>query len=267
MGTSILKTILIYFFTLVISLSFSIMLILLPTCIHHGAVYIPGAYDTLYLSKYSPYDTIIVEVDCMEGMSPDPHSLALLQQQIEQYSNKKVVIYTNEEIEMCEVPETIIGDDLFQTIDEIQEAHRDYHTDWLFGNITVYIMYLDIEWYSETDFLTTQQEINDSLTYSIGLACAADSIIIFKEATITNNMETSVLLHEMGHIWGLDHSDETSNVMNSLFIFQGDSKIIEYPDPYDFPLNFSNEDEEHLLMSHESYRIIPIIFSNSQIHQ
>jgi len=78
------------------------------------------SYNALYLSKYSPYKTIVVEIDYQPGMEPAPETVEALQQQVEIYSGKAVLVHLNHDIEDDEVPAVIHGDDLFKTTSMLQ---------------------------------------------------------------------------------------------------------------------------------------------------
>ena len=82
MSESVLKTIVIYTLVLVIALALATLFIFIPAYVHHIESHVPGGFDSLYLSKYSPYNTIVVEVDYQPGMEPDPKAIAALQEKL-----------------------------------------------------------------------------------------------------------------------------------------------------------------------------------------
>ncbi len=262
MAESVLKTVVIYTLVLVIALALATVFIFIPAYVHHIEGHVPGGFDSLYLSKYSPYNTIVVEVDYQPGMEPDPKAIAALQEKLVLYSQKHVVMHVNQEIEYDEVPILISGNDLFDVTNTLQQAHRDYKTGWLGGNITLYIMYLDAVWQPDNSEYTSNmpayQYRTSTRVYSVGVTYAADSIIIFRNALTEEDMETTILLHELGHVWGLDHSNKPDDVMNSEFNVYNNVPQNHEPDLNRFPTNYSAEDKLRLARLHESLNILPI---------
>ncbi|MDF1558008.1 MAG: hypothetical protein P1P80_07515 [ANME-2 cluster archaeon] len=262
MTRSVIKTVVIYTVILVLALVISTLFILIPAYVHHIEGYVPGGFDTLYLSKYSPYDTIVVEVDYQPGMEPDPKAIAALKENIELYSHKHVVMHLSQDIGGEEVPLIVYGDDIFNITTRLQKAHRDHRTGWLGGNITLYIMYLDTVWQPDnSDYSSTMpayQYETISNVYSVGVTYAADSMIIFKDAITREDMETTILLHELGHVWGLGHSNGSENVMNSKFNVFKDAPPDHNPVSNNFPTEYSSEDKLRLARLYESPHILPI---------
>lgn len=253
MGESVLKTLVIYTATLVIAVA----LILVPVYVHYGEIHIPGSYNALYLSKYSPYKTIVVEIDYQPGMEPAPKAVEALKQQIEMYSGKEVLIYLDQDIEDDEVPAVIRGDDLFTTTSMLQEQNRDYRTGWFGGNITLYILYLDTVWHPEDQDYSTRPA-SSTKPYSVGVTYAADSIIIFKGSLPRNGMETTILLHELGHIWGFGHINEGDNIMNAEFeVYKNGPSPDDVVETW-YPKEFDPAQKEELARLHETMHILPL---------
>ncbi len=254
MGESVLKTLVIYTATLVIAVA----LILVPVYVHYGEIHIPGSYNALYLSKYSPYKTIVVEIDYQPGMEPAPEAVEALKQQIEMYSGKEVLIYLDQDIEDDEVPAVIRGDDLFTTTSMLQEQNRDYRTGWFGGNITLYILYLDTVWHPEDQDYSTRMPASSTKPYSVGVTYAADSIIIFKGSLPRNGMETTILLHELGHIWGFGHINESDNIMNAEFeVYKNGPSPDDVVETW-YPKEFDPAQKEELARLHETMHILPL---------
>jgi len=253
MGESVLKTLVIYTATLVIAVA----LILVPVYVHYGEIHILGSYNALYLSKYSPYKTIVVEIDYQPGMEPTPEAVEAFKQQIEIYSGKEVLIYINQDIEDDEVPSVIRGDDLFKTTSMLQEQNRDYRTGWFGGNITLYILYLDTVWQPEDQNYSTRPA-SSTKPYSIGVTYAADSIIIFKGSLPRNGMETTILLHELGHIWGFSHTNESNNIMKAEFeVYKNGLSPDDVVETW-YPKEFDPAQKEELARLHETIPILPL---------
>jgi hypothetical protein len=258
MSESVLKTLVIYTATLVITVSLTVALIVVPAYVHYVESHIPGSYNALYLSKYSTYKTIVVELDYQPGMEPSPETVEALKQQIEKYSGKEVFIYLDQDIEEHEVPAVIYGDDLFKITSMLQEQNRDYRTGWYGGNITLYILYLDTVWQPEDQHYLIRMPAASTDIYSVGVTYAADSIIIFKGSLPKNDIETTILLHELGHIWGFGHTNKSDNIMNAEFEIYKNG-----PSPDDvvetrYPKEFSPDQKEELTRLHKTIYILPL---------
>lgn len=262
MGQSVLKTVFIYTVILVTAVALAFILVLIPAYVHYAASHVPGAYDALYLSGYSPYDTIVVEIDYQPGQEPDPEAVRTLSRQIEQYSGKEVVVHISQDIGEDEVPGVIFGDDIFDAAFELQHNHRDEQTGWFGGNVTLYIMYLDTVWHpDDSDYSGSMPPFGHaaaSRVYSVGVTYAADSIIIFKHSIVEEGMETTILLHELGHVWGLDHSNAPNDVMNAQFNIYNDGSSVDNPDQSGFPTDFSDADREKLVNLNDSLHVLPL---------
>lgn len=263
MAESLLKTVVIYTFILVTALALGTAFIFIPAYVHHIEGHVPGGFDSLYLSKYSPYNTIVVEIDYQPGMEPDSTAIAILQEKIELYSQKRVVMYLNQEIGYDEVPILISGNDLFDLTSRLKRAHRDYRTGWMGGNITLYIMYLDSVWQPDNSEYSSNmpayQYMTGTRVYSAGVTYTADSIIIFRDALTQEGTETTILLHELGHVWGLDHSSTSGDVMSSEFDVYDSVPFSREPEVNQFPTNYSTEDVLRLAQLHESPLILPFL--------
>lgn len=258
MSESVLKTLVIYTTILVTAVALAVVLILIPAYFHYAESQIPGSYNAMYLSKYSPYKTIVVEIDYQHGMEPAPETVEALRQQIEMYSGKEVLIFLDQDIEKDKVPAVIHGDELFKTTSMLQEQNRDHRTGWFGGNITLYILYLDTIWHQKDQDYLTHMPAASTKQYSVGATYAADSIIIFKSSLPQNDIETTILLHELGHVWGFSHSNESDNIMNAEFEVYKNG-----PSPDDvvetrYPKEFSPDQKEELTRLHETIYILPL---------
>ena len=258
MSESVLKTLVIYTATLVIAVALASVLILIPAYVHYGEIHIPGSYNALYLSKYSPYKTIVVEIDYQPGMEPTPKTIEALQQQIEMYSGKEVLVHLDQDIEDDEVPAVIYGDDIIKITSMLQEQNRDYRTGWFGGNITLYILYLDTIWQQEDQDYSNRMHAASTKPYSVGVTYAADSIIIFKGSLPQNDMETTILLHELGHVWGFGHTNESDNIMNAEFeVYRNGPSPDDVVETW-YPKDFSPAQKEELARLHETMHILPL---------
>lgn len=215
--------------------------IMVPLYVHYTARQFIGAYDILYLSEHSPYDTVLIEVHYREGAEPSDGSLNLLRERVENYTGKRVSVVKYRDIGNREIPETVRDDDVADMGRGILKNHTQHRTGWFSGNIVVYIMYIDARWSGETNLSAA------------GIAYNADSIVIFKEIIPGPELETPVLLHEFGHLWGLTHSNSTDDIMNIHLDEYLISHIFD-----ELPNDFSEKDRVILQEKHASWLVFPV---------
>ena len=215
--------------------------ILIPLYVHYTAVRYTGAYDTLYLSEYSPYDTILLEVHAQEGVEPYNSSLAVLGDRVRQYTGKEVIVATFHDIGNDEIPPVIKDYDVTRLGNKIIKNHTQYHTDWFTGRIVIYIIYTGAKWSGETK------------SSAAGVTYNANSMMVFKEIIPDAETETAILIHETGHLWGLEHSNNSNDIMNVHL----DEYIISHL--FDgLPNDFSEKEKKLLGEKHNSRFIFPI---------
>jgi len=215
--------------------------IMIPLYVHYTARQFTGAYDTLYLSKHSPYDAIIIEVHYPENAKPSAGSLSVLKEKVEHYTGKNVSVVTYPDITDEDIPAVVTDEEAARAGNKVLLNHTQYRTGWFSGRIMIYIIYTNAKWFGGTNYSAA------GMTYN------ADSTMIFKNALKEPEVETSVLLHELGHVWGLPHSNSTDDIMNV--------HIDEYLLSHIFnkvPDDFSEKDKKTLLEKHNSWVIIPV---------
>ena len=215
--------------------------IMVPLYVHYTAVQYTGAYDTLYLSEYSPYDTILLEVHSQEGAEPDNISIAVLRDRIQKYTGKEVFVTTFHDLGEDDIPSLLMDYEVEQIGNMVVKNNAQYHTDWFRGRIVIYIIYTDAKWSGKTNYSAA------------GVTFNANSMMIFKEIIPDPETETAILLHEMGHLWNLEHSKNSSDLMN---IHLDEYLLIHLFDG--LPNDFSEKNREILREKHNSSFIFPI---------
>jgi len=171
-------------------------------CVYHNV------YDNLYLSEHSPYDTIVIEVDyhgVVPSSVPSSRALDLLEKRIESYSGKEVIWIVAQDIPDDEVPDKINENESRQFVNLMKGRHQNHHTEWLGGNITLYVVYVYIP------LPRSEEDVNTSIG---GLTTSVDSFIVFKKGLHPYD-EPSVLVHETGHVFSLSHCSNESCVMHT----------------------------------------------------
>jgi hypothetical protein len=154
-----------------------------------------GSHAKAYLSD-SDYDRILVEIDHVEGHEPSQQAKDTLINRLYSVCDKDDIIILP--------PKPFTSSRSTYSLDDIknlEKEHRDYHDQK--PDITAYILYLDGEYYDNEN--------------ALGVAYGPSSIVIFKEkidkipipiwgpavGLTTSDYETSVIVHEFGHLLSL----------------------------------------------------------------
>jgi hypothetical protein len=178
------------------------------------AVTFPGEM-ALDILQAEPYSRIVVEVDWTEGEEPEPAALATLEARLKQYTLKERV-----EIFLSGVVETDTASFLSRDLLDIELSFRELRSEG--DTLVLYLVYL-------------QGSLEESES-SIAVSYLGGSIAVFKEAIrkvarprtglSVVDVETSALVHELGHLFGLVN-----------IVYQSD---LQYEDP-DHPFHSLNE--------------------------
>ncbi len=162
-------------------------------------VLLPGE-QALELLQASPYPNLVLEVDHTPGDRPTAVALTVLEARLTTYTAKESIEIVFQAI--------AVNATEFTTLDlvELERANRDQAT----GGDT-FALYI----------LSISGELTDGGGRALGAAYSASSLAIFKDvirtATIglgpsVADVESSVLVHEIGHIMGLVNLVYTSDL-------------------------------------------------------
>jgi len=180
----------------------AVALVVFPLYMHSEVVKATGAYAPLYLYEYSPYDTITVEAHYQAGAAPSAAALDNLKDTLAKYTGKRVEVQKYGDLPADAVPQQI-GDNNVSAIGAgIIERYGHSSMGWLNGNIPIYILYVNASGPSTSD--------NDTV---VGISYKADSFFILKNHIDGEGVEKAVLVHEAGHLLGLEHCDNQSCAM------------------------------------------------------
>ncbi len=160
---------------------------------------LPGE-QALELLQGSPYSNLLVEVDYTPGNNLTRPALNLMQARLNTYTAKESIRLVFDVI--------AVNGTLFSALDllDLERAHRDEATGG--DTFTLYI-------------LSISGELSNGGETSLGAAYTASSLAIFKDviriATIgpgpsISEVESSVLVHEVGHLMGLVNLVYTSEL-------------------------------------------------------
>lgn len=180
-----------------------------PLYVHYEVAQSTGAFAPLYLYEYSPYNDIVVEVHYAQDAVPSDDALESLRSMLVNYTGKQVEVTKYADIGNGEVPAQVNDTTVFDFGNGVISRHGHASLGWIGGQIPIYVLYVDA---------SGPQPDNNSTNEVAGISYSADSFIVLKNNVPYDNLEKSVLIHETGHLMGLDHCDDQNCVMTAVLI-------------------------------------------------
>ncbi len=153
--------------------------------------------DKYVLLRDDPYPKLIIEVDYIQGRNIDSQAKNLLEQRIDQVTDKTDIRWVTDSF-------TYDNDDDKYSLEELlelTEKHRDHYKGG--DTAVIHFLYLDGEF---------------SNGNALGVAYTSSSIAIFKDRiedaeflfVSAQDIEKAVVVHEFGHLCGLINKDYES---------------------------------------------------------
>ena len=203
----------------------AVALVIAPLYIHEEARGIPGNYAPLYLYDGSAYGRIVIEVHYEQDARPSIYALEHLQSLLHRYTGKTVDLCLFQDITPDVIPAATDNNNVSSFGYSFLDRHARYHTGWLGGNVTMYVLYLDGS--------GPGSRINDTSAVA-GVAFQADAFVMFDNYLYNEGIERTVLVHEAGHLLGLEHDNDTRCAMVGMLVENRSMLAGRTPPPDDY---------------------------------
>lgn len=209
---------------LAVLLCLAISSVAVPRYAHENLVKTVGDYAPVYLFEPSLYDRIVVEVHYEESARPSGAALLHLQALLINATGKAVVINQYPDIGPGEVPSAIRAGEVSEFGSTLIAEHAIARTGLIRGDAVMYILYVNAS--------APEPKLSKSNRVG-GVSYCGDSFVIFKSNIRDEGEEKTVLIHEAGHLLGLDHDDDQSCAMvGSLIRVHRQNYTAPPPDDY-----------------------------------
>lgn len=179
-------------------------LVVSPRYLHEERVKCPGSFAPLYLYEHSPYDRIVIEVHYMADARPSPGALGHLRSMLQEYTGRPADVYMFEDISPAMIPARTDRNNMSTFGQDFIGRNARYRAGWLGGNATIYVLYVDI---GDSDIRP------DGGGVVAGMSFRADAFFVFATSIPDERLEHTVLMHEAGHLLGLEHDRDQGCVM------------------------------------------------------
>ena len=183
---------------------FVVAILAVPWYVHDSMVNKVGGYAPLYLFEQSPYNRIIVEVHYEQSARPSDAAMLHLRSVLGNYTAKEVLVSEYSDIKPGDVPSSVQADNVCEFGGRMINEHASSHTGLIGGDAVIYVFYVNSS--------APEPRINKSNRVG-GVSFRGDSVLIFKNNIRDEGEEKTVLVHEAGHLLGLEHDDNQSCAM------------------------------------------------------
>jgi hypothetical protein len=181
-------------------------LVIAPSYIHGQIREYPGNYAHLYLFDHSPYDRIVIEVHSEPGIQPSTYSLEHLQSIVHKYTGKDVRLRMFSDITPDLLPAYTDNANVSAFGYSFLDRHAYYRTGWTGGTACMYVLYLN------------GTVPRSGAATVAGVSYRADAFVVFDNYIHNEGIERTVLVHEAGHLLGLEHDGDLSCAMTGTLV-------------------------------------------------
>ncbi|WP_424358126.1 M12 family metallo-peptidase [Methanocella sp. MCL-LM] len=206
------------------TLCLAVSSVAVPWYAHESLVSKVGSYAPVYLFEPSTYNRLVVEVHYGEAPTPSDAALRHLQTLLSNATGKTVVVREYADIGAEEVPSILGSGEVTVFGNSMIKEHAISRTGLIGGDAVIYIFYVN----------ATAPEPKLSKGNRVGgVSYRGDSFVIFKNNIRDDGEEKTVLIHEAGHLLGLDHDeDQQCAMVGSLIRVHRQNYTSPSPDDY-----------------------------------
>ena len=206
------------------TLCLAVSSVAVPWYAHQSLAGKVGSYASVYLFEPSTYNRLVVEVHYEESARPSEAALAHLQTLLSNATGKTVIVRACSDIGAEEVPSSLGSGEVTEFGNSMIKEHAIARTGLIGGDAVIYIFYVN----------ATAPEPKLSKGNRVGgVSYRGDSFVIFKNNIRDEGEEKTVLIHEAGHLLGLEHDeDQQCAMVGSLIRVHRQNYTSPSPDDY-----------------------------------